>query len=82
MARRLQPDDLWLEHASHSVAETAPWDWDLTPLSVGQPAVVCCRCPVREGCRLTRVCVCMRVGEGCMRVPRPGDRVRGGAGCA
>lgn len=40
LARRLQPDDLWLEHASHSVAETAPWDWDLTPLSVGQPAVV------------------------------------------
>ena len=38
LARRLRPDDLWLEHAQHSVPATAPWDWDLTPLSVGQPA--------------------------------------------
>ena len=39
MARRLRPDDLWLLHESHSVAETAAWDWDLRPLERGEPAV-------------------------------------------
>ena len=39
LARRLRPDDLWLEHSEHSVPETAPWDWDLRPLECGEPAV-------------------------------------------
>jgi len=39
LARRLRPDDLWLDHAQHSCAETAAWDWDLRPLDRGEPAV-------------------------------------------
>ena len=39
LARRLRPDDLWLPHAEHSCAATAPWDWDMRPLLEGLPAV-------------------------------------------
>ena len=39
LARRMRPDDLFLDHAEHSVPSTAPWDWDLAPLSRGEPAV-------------------------------------------
>ena len=39
LGRRLLPGDLWLEHAEHSVASTAAWDWDLRPLARGLPAV-------------------------------------------
>ena len=39
LARRLRPEDLFLDHASHSVAATAAWDWDLEPLDRGLPAV-------------------------------------------
>ena len=39
LARRLVPEDLWLPHAEHSVAETAAWNWDLRPLLSGKPAV-------------------------------------------
>ena len=42
MARRMRPDDLWLPHASNSVPETAAWDWDLRPLTLGLPAVPFC----------------------------------------
>ena len=40
LARRLRPDDLWLDHEHHSVPETAPWDWDLRPIARGEPATV------------------------------------------
>ena len=39
LARRLRPDDLFLDHAEHSVEATAPWNWDLEPLDRGLPAV-------------------------------------------
>ena len=39
LARRMRPDDLFLDHAEHSVPATAPWDWDLAPISAGEPAV-------------------------------------------
>ena len=39
LARRLRPDDLWLDHAAHSCAATAAWDWDMRPLERGEPAV-------------------------------------------
>ena len=38
LARRLQPDDVWLEHSENSVPSTAAWDWDLRPLALGLPA--------------------------------------------
>jgi hypothetical protein len=39
LARRLRPADLWLDHAAHSCAATAAWDWDMRPLEHGEPAV-------------------------------------------
>ena len=39
LARRMRPDDLFLDHAEHSVPATAAWNWDLTPISRGEPAV-------------------------------------------
>ena len=39
MARRLRPDDLWLDHDVYSVTDTAAWDWDLRPLASGGDAV-------------------------------------------
>jgi hypothetical protein len=39
LARRMRPDDLFLDHEEHSVPATALWDWDLTPISCGEPAV-------------------------------------------
>ena len=39
LARRMRPDDLFLDHAEHSVPATAPWDWDLEPIGRGEPAV-------------------------------------------
>ena len=38
LARRLRPDDVWLEHSENSVPATTAWDWDLRPLELGQPA--------------------------------------------
>ena len=38
LARRLRPEDVWLEHSENSVPATAAWDWDLRPLELGQPA--------------------------------------------
>jgi hypothetical protein len=38
LAKRLRPADVWLEHAEHSVPETAVWNWDLRPLAEGLPA--------------------------------------------
>ena len=29
LARRLRPEDVWLEHAENSVPAMATWDWDL-----------------------------------------------------
>ena len=40
LARRLRPDDVFLDHESHSMPETAAWDWDLMPLTVGLVARV------------------------------------------
>ena len=37
LARRLRPDDLWIEHVALGGAEL--WDWDLRPLECGLPAV-------------------------------------------
>ena len=38
LARRMRPDDLFLDHSEHSVPATAPWDWDLEPIGRGGPA--------------------------------------------
>ena len=39
MAKRLRPPDLWLSADVHMTPEARPWDWDLCPLSRGEPAV-------------------------------------------
>ena len=39
LARRRRPADLFLSHEDSSVPATAAWDWDLTPLDRGLPAV-------------------------------------------
>jgi len=39
MAARMRPPDLWLDHESCSMPDTAPWNWDLRPLADGLPAL-------------------------------------------
>ena len=39
LARRLRPPDLFLPHEDHSLPGTADYDWDMSPLQQGLPAV-------------------------------------------
>ena len=38
LARRLRPDDLWLDHEDATVEGMRGWDWDFRPLAQGLPA--------------------------------------------
>ena len=38
-AERVRPPDVWLPACSHMTAEAMPWNWDLSPLAHGKPAI-------------------------------------------
>lgn len=39
LARRLRPEDKWIDHQEATWPEMAAWDWDFRPLAEGLPAI-------------------------------------------